>query len=202
MLNLILNGVTTRGKPLNPNGITEGKTLKGFAEKLKHELLEMVPPAIFFLIAFHILALSRTLMLKDYGVTISAVAGVTIGALLVAKAIVLADLLPFVNRFPDKPLIYNVLWKTMIYVIAALIVHGLERFIPFWWHTGNFGTAIHRFYAEEVWPDFWDLQMWLFVLLFVYCVCHEWVRVIGVSEVMRIFFGARRKSDSRRERPV
>ena len=35
-------------------------------------------------------------------------------ALLVAKVVLITDALPFVNRFPEKPLIYNVVWKTAL----------------------------------------------------------------------------------------
>lgn len=157
-------------------------------------MAKILPPAIFFLIAFQVLAISRSLMLRQYGVSMSAVAGVVIGALLVAKAILLTDMLPFINRFPDRPLIYNVAWKTMIYVIAALIIHGLERFIPLWWRTGDLTTAIHRFVDQEVWPAFWLIQLWLLVLLFVYCASREWVRVIGMHEVRRIWFGGPAKN--------
>ncbi len=69
-------------------------------------------------------------MLGQYGLQISALAGATIGALLVAKVVLLGDMLPAVNRFPDEPLIYNVVWKTLIYVIGALIVHYLEHLVP------------------------------------------------------------------------
>ena len=99
-------------------------------QRIKKEVREVLPPTIFFLIAFHILALFRALMLRQHGVEISAVAGATVAALVVAKVVLLADLLPFVNRFPEKPLIYNVVWKTAIYMLAALVVHYLEHLVP------------------------------------------------------------------------
>ena len=67
--------------------------------KLKHEIHEVIPPTIFFLISFHIIVLDRALMLREYGVQLSAVAGATIGALLVAKVVLVADMLPFINRW-------------------------------------------------------------------------------------------------------
>ena len=106
-------------------------------ERIQHELLELLPPTIFFLIAFHVIAISRALMLRQYGVSVSVVAGATIGALVVAKVVLIADLLPFINRFPEKPLIYNVVWKTVIYVLGALVVHYLEHLIPLWWRDGE-----------------------------------------------------------------
>src|SRR5262245_63926472 len=94
--------------------------------KTKHELREAIPPAIFFLVTFHIVLLDRALMLKEYGLRLSSIAGATVGALLVAKVVLVADMLPVINRFPEKPLVYNVLWKTAIYFVASMIVHYLE----------------------------------------------------------------------------
>ncbi len=164
--------------------------MKKIAEKVKHEVRELIPPTVFFLIAFEILAISRTLMLRQYGISLSAVAGVIIGALLVAKAVLIADLLPFLNRFHHKPLIYNILWKTTIYVIASVFIHYLEHLIPMWWRTRNFVAANQRLYDEMVWPHFWLIQLWLLVLLFVYCTFRELVRVIGPHEMAGILFGA------------
>jgi hypothetical protein len=40
-----------------------------------------------------------------------------------------------------------------------------------------------------VWPHFWAIQIVLFVLIAMYCMMHELVRVVGKEKVMRIFFG-------------
>jgi hypothetical protein len=77
---------------------------------VKHEFYEVLPPAIFFLISFHIVVLDRALMLRQYGLQLSSVAGATVGALLVAKVVLIADKLPIINRFTEKPLMYNVVW--------------------------------------------------------------------------------------------
>ena len=37
-----------------------------------------------------------------------------------------------INRFPNKPLIYNVAWKTVIYWLMATLIHYVERLIDFW----------------------------------------------------------------------
>jgi hypothetical protein len=171
-------------------------------ERIKHELREVLPPTIFFFVAFHILAIFRSLMLRQYGVQMSALAGATVAALLVGKVVLLADALPFVNRFPEKPLIYNVVWKTIIYVLAALVVHSLEHLIPLWWRTGNLGTASHRLMDEVVWPHFWAIQLWLVVLLFVYCALREFVRAIGAHEASRMFFGTQSRGRSVRQVPA
>jgi hypothetical protein len=160
-----------------------------FGERIKHEIREVIPPTIFFFIAFHLLTLFRSLMLRQYGIEMSAVAGATVAALVVAKVMLLADLLPFVNRFPEKPLIYNVVWKTLIYVLAALVVHYLEHLVPLWWRTRDLAAANRRLLEEIVWPHFWAIQLGLLVLLFVYCAVRELIRAIGADELKRMFFG-------------
>lgn len=166
--------------------------MSAFKERIKHELLDLLPPTIFFLVAFHLITVTRALMLRQYGISVSTAAGATIGALVVAKVVLIADHLPFINRFPEKPLIYNVVWKTLIYVLGALVVHYLEHLIPLWWQDGSPVAAHHHLMTEVVWPHFWAIQILLVVLLFVYCAFREFVRAVGRRQVLAMFFGIAR----------
>ena len=165
--------------------------MKGFWHWLKHEFHEVLPPTIFFLIAFHIVVFNRRLMLREYGLPLSSLASATVAALLIAKVVLITDKFRFINRFPEKPLLYNVVWKTVIYAAAALLVHYLEHLVPIWRRTGGLGAANRQLMSEIVWPHFWGIQMWLIVLLFVYCALRELIRAIGREQVMAMFFGRR-----------
>jgi hypothetical protein len=167
----------------------EGVDVSKVWATVKHEFHEVLPPTIFFLISFHIVLLDRALMLREYGVQASAMAGATVAALLVAKVVLIADKLPVINRFPEKPLMYNVLWKSVIYIGVSLLVHYLEHLVPLWWRMGSIADANAHMWAEVVWPHFWAVQLWLIVLIFVYCALRELVRVIGRQRVLQIFFG-------------
>jgi len=157
--------------------------------KLKEEFFKLLPPTIFFFVALHIVAFVRVLMLKGTGIAPLSSVSIAVAALILGKAVLLADMLPIVNRFPNKPLIYNVAWKTLIYLLMATLIHYLERLIDFWRQTGTFVAGNQKLLAEIVWPHFWAIQIILLVLIVMYCTMHELVRVIGKEKVMRIFFG-------------
>lgn len=156
---------------------------------LLHEFFEVLPAAIFFLVGFHMLAITQSLMLREYGLHVASAANATIGALLIAKVVLIVDNFSFVNRFPERPLAYNVVWKTGIYVVASFAVHYLEHLIPVWWRLGDLSAANEHLLREIVWPHFIVIQLWLLVLLFMYCSMRELVRAIGPRTVKRMFFG-------------
>ncbi len=156
---------------------------------LKKEFFELLPPTIFFFVALHIVAFVRVLMLKGTGISPLSTMSIAVAALILGKAVLIADMLPMINRFPNKPLIYNVAWKTLLYLLMATLIHYLERLVDFWRQTGSLVAGNEKLLAEIVWPHFWAIQIILFVLIVMYCIMHELVRVIGKEKVLRIFFG-------------
>ena len=157
--------------------------------KLKEEFFKILPPTIFFFVALHIVMFIRVLMLEGTGLKPSSSISIAVAALILGKAVLIADLVPMINRFPNKPLIYNVAWKTLIYWLMATLIHYIERLIDFWRQTGGFVAGNQKLLAEIIWPHFWAIQIVLFVLIAMYCMMHELVRVIGKEKAMRIFFG-------------
>ena len=156
---------------------------------LKKEFFELLPPTIFFFVALHIVAFVRVLMLKGTGISPTSSISIAVAALILGKAVLIADMLPMINRFPNKPLIYNVAWKTLIYWLMATLIHYLERLVDFWRQAGGLVAGNEKLLAEMVWPHFWAIQLILLVLIAMYCTIHELMRVIGRDKLLRIFFG-------------
>src|SRR5947207_3665251 len=100
-------------------------------EKLKEELFAMLAPTIFFFVALHIVTFIRVLMAKGSHLEPLSTMSIAIASLILGKAVLIADLLPPINRYPNKPLAYNVAWKTTIYPVLAGVIHYVERLINF-----------------------------------------------------------------------
>lgn len=157
--------------------------------RLKHEFMEAIPPFIYFLIAFHLIALIRALMQQEYGIQPGTVMNATFAALIVAKVVLLADLLPVINRFPDKPLVYNIAWKTLIYQAAAIAVAYLERLWDAWREAGSFAAANEHMIEAVIWPHFWAVQILMLVLFLQYCTLREFARAMGGRRLRALMLG-------------
>ncbi|MBS1187738.1 MAG: uncharacterized protein H6R04_1756 [Burkholderiaceae bacterium] len=160
-------------------------------QTIKRNYLELLPPAIFFLIAFSLILVTKRLVLSQYGISWAGFGSAVVGAFMVAKVVVVVDKLPFTHKFSDRKLIYIAFWKSLIYLLAALLVQYLERIIPLLRKLGSFAAANQSFLAETIWPHFWLIQIWLVVLLLVFSAQRELIRAIGRDKVMQMFFGAR-----------
>ena len=182
-------GAYQHARPDMHNGRLRDEGMSKYATTIKHELHAMLVPTIYFFVVLHIVALIRVLVNKGTGIELAATASIAVAALVLGKAVVIADALPFINRFPEKPLIWNVCWKLVLYWLVALVIHYLERLYDFWKSTHSLTAANEKLLVEMVWPHFWAIQILLSVLILIYCVMNELARVVGRRELRAMFFG-------------
>jgi hypothetical protein len=158
-------------------------------EKLKEEFFAILPPTIFFFVALHLVTFIRVLIAKGSHFEPLSTMSIAIASLILGKAVLIADMLPPINRYPYKPLAYNIAWKTVIYLLMASVIHYLERLIDFSREAGGLAAGNTKLLAEMVWPHFWAVQIILFILILAYCTARELGRVIGRKKMLRLFFG-------------
>ncbi|SAL19138.1 hypothetical protein AWB71_00897 [Caballeronia peredens] len=156
---------------------------------IKHEMMKMVPPTIFFFVLLHAVVIIRALMVRGSGVSLPTSLSVIVASLILGKAVLLANMLPFINRYPDRPLIWNVAWKTLIYTVVAGVLHYLERLFDFWKETHDLAAAHHELTTHIIWPQFWAIQILLFLMIGNYCAFAELGRVIGRERLKSYFIG-------------
>ena len=156
---------------------------------IKEEFFAILPPTIFFFVALHILTIIRVLMATGSHYEPLSTMSIAIASLILGKSVLIADLLPPINRYPQKPLMYNIVWKTLIYLLMASFIHYLERLIDFARQAGGIVAGNEKLLTEIVWPHYWAVEIILFLLILAYCTARELVRVIGKEKMTRLFFG-------------
>lgn len=155
------------------------------------EFRAMLPPAIFFAICFNMLVLTVSLMAP--GAPTSAVnhAAATFAALITAKAVLLVDHLPFVNRYPTHPLIWNTLWKAGLYVLVTVLLRFAERLIHAAANDAGFAAGWAEAIAAFDWRRALAIHLWLAILFVLYAGAREAIRAVGTGPVLAMFFGRR-----------
>jgi hypothetical protein len=157
---------------------------------IKHEFKEMIPPTLFFAVGFNLVMLTTQLILDDYRLQFFNFMVATTGALLVGKAVLVANSLPFLRRFDGAPLIRPILFKTLVYVILVLLVRLLEVIIEYM--IGGGTLAGMPGYARDHfrWHHFVAVQIWIIVLFLIYTTASELNALLGGGELAAVFFGA------------
>jgi hypothetical protein len=69
--------------------------------KLKEEFFALLPPTIYFFVALHIVAFVRVLMLEKTGIAPSSSISIAVAALILGKAVLIADMLPLITACDD-----------------------------------------------------------------------------------------------------
>src|ERR1700747_2145805 len=156
---------------------------------LLREFREILPPTIFFFIGFNLILLTTNLLLADYGEAFGSFMLATAAALVVGKAVLVANAMRTIRRYDRAPLIRPILFKTVFYWAAVFIVRLLEHWIEYL-RSGEyvFGGFLKHETATFSWDRFMAIQLWIFVLFLVYVTASEFNRLFGHGELSRILF--------------
>ncbi len=157
------------------------------ARVVMDELRELVPSMLFFLVAFHMLSLTKGLLAGGHAIRAGATLA-TISAITVAKSILLIDHTALARRFSSR-VIYNILWKTLLFGTVALIFRQLEELIPLAMKHGDVGAALRELLAGVPTARFVVIHMWLYTLVFSYALASDAVRMAGGDAVKAILMG-------------
>jgi hypothetical protein len=159
---------------------------------LVREFLEILPPTIFFLIGFNLIVLTTNLILAGYGAQFASFMLATASALIVAKALLVANAMPVIRRYDRAPLIRPILFKTFFYWAAVFIVRLLEHWIRYRL-SGDyvFGGFVPHVQATFSWDRFFAIQLWILVLFLVYVTASELNHLFGEGELAHILLASR-----------
>jgi hypothetical protein len=160
------NGCGTRKGTFRRLQIMVRKTLSFLATEFK----EMLPPTLYFLVTLNLLVLTVSLLSDGHVVSAICHASACIAALLVGKAFLLADKLPWMERQSKKPLISAAIWSAACYYLIATALHVAERLISAALDSRGFLFRLSEDVVAFDFTLFIVVQLWLALLLIVYSI--------------------------------
>lgn len=155
---------------------------------IQKELKHLLPITCYFLLAFNLVVFTKMLFLKQFAIDYVGFSLASLGAILMAKIILIAENLKVMNIFQKRPRIYNTIWQTVIYYILVLFLQYIEHILPPWIKSGDFLATNRDFYAALVWPQFWAVQIWLVIFIFIYVAWSQIRQIVGGNKIYQIFF--------------
>jgi hypothetical protein len=191
-------GGTSAGEPIGSGA----GLARRIGARLLHEMREAVPPTIFFFLGFNFVVLTSNLLVAHYVIGLSNFMLATVGALVVGKAVLVANKMSLLRRYDRAALIRPILFKTAFYWLAVFFARLLERFVHFVLEgngPGGFGSYLITTFS---WHRFLAISLWLFVLFLIYVTVSEFIHFFGPGEIRRLLF-TNRPSDlqlNRRQR--
>ncbi|HEY9035714.1 MAG TPA: hypothetical protein VIM96_03285 [Pseudomonadales bacterium] len=165
--------------------------MKPFFTFIKKELIEMLPPTIFFFLVFHIILFVHSLISKEYGIVMTSSISAGIGALIIGKSILIADALPLFRWFSQRRLIYNVLWRVVLYMTIFMLFEILEKMIPLISKEVTVEMAGKHFLGQIQHAKFLATFIIITAFLFIYSVATAIIQEVGEAEIVAILLGKR-----------
>ena len=159
------------------------------------EIREALPATIFFLFLFHMIGFTKDVALDEYSFTALRSAGATLGALIVAKAILVVEALPM-SRLSSGSRMTQIIWKTLLYGLMVLLFRFVEELIPYASKHGSLVSAVQAMFGEVSWVLFTVLALWILGGLFLYCLASELVQAVGPDRIKTVLFSAREETQS------
>jgi hypothetical protein len=159
--------------------------------RIMHELRGALPPTIFFFVGFNFIVLTTNLLVARYAVAVSNFMLATVAALVVGKAVITANAMPFLKLFDRAPLIQPILFKTAIYWVAVFFARLAERFVHFLVEGNRPGDFAAYLMYSFSWHRFIAISLWIFVLFLIYVTASEFSQLFGPAEMRRLLFAYR-----------
>jgi hypothetical protein len=155
-----------------------------------HEFLEMLPVVIFFAVGFVVIVVTTNLVLADYALRFGNFLLAVTAALIVGKAVLVANATPFLRRYDTMPLAWTIIYKAGVYCVFVFAARVIELMVEGWLGGRPFAEVLATF----SWHRFLAIQIWLFVLFLIYVTFNELTQLFGEGELQLLLF-RRRASD-------
>jgi hypothetical protein len=136
--------------------------------------------------------LTTNLILADYLAAFGNFMLATAAALVVGKAVLVTNALPFLRRYDRAPLIQPILFKTVVYWAVVFIARLLEDFVRFCFVEHNpVASFPPHMITTFSWHRFAAIQIWILVLFLIYLTASEFNHLFGDGELRRVLFTQR-----------
>lgn len=156
-------------------------------EKLKEEAKKVCMTTFFFAVCFLALMGFKALVLAEYRIAFFDLSAALIGALIVAKVVLILENVPLGSWIESHPAAVHVMVRTILYGIGVFMVLLLEKSFEARHEYGSFIQALTHVFEHRDIQHVWATAMGVTAALLVFNALFVLRRHIGGRELLGMF---------------
>ena len=160
-------------------------------ERIRGEIREIGLVTLFFLVCFLFFLSIKKLLLDEYEIELAILGTAVIGALVVAKVVLILGKTRYGNRFESERLIVHVIWRSLVYTAIVCAVTHAERLFELYRQLGDLPAALAGLWGGEDVYQFVAMNLGVGVSLLLYNFFSEIDRHLGEGVLRKLFFARR-----------
>jgi hypothetical protein len=155
-------------------------------ERVCHELREIGLVTLYFLVCFGVFLTLKKLLLEQYHVSIYVFHAALIGALVVAKVVVLLEKTSFGNRFQNGSLIAHAMWRSLVYTAVVFVVSLAEHLVEAYLDKADLEMALSELWASKDFDHLLAANLCVALSFLLYNTFTEMDRRLGRGSIRRL----------------
>jgi hypothetical protein len=164
-----------------------------FQQKLRHELDALVVATLYFGLWLVLLTILKELVLAEYHIKVRGFSLALIGALLLAKVVLILEHVPLGGWIQHKPRAFDVLVRTLLYGCGVFVMLLVEKAFETRREYGGFGRALFGVWQHRDMPHVWANAICLSFALLGFNVFSVVRRHLGEHGLTRLFLSPANK---------
>ena len=157
-------------------------------ERIRHEVREIGLVTLYFLSCFLFFLSLKKLFLAQYHLEIKVLHTAMIGALVVAKVVVLLEKTSFGGRFRSTTRFVHILWRSLCYTAIVFLVTLAERLFDFYRERGDLSKALSELWTGKDINHFLAMNLCVGFSFLIYNCFSEINRHLGEGGLRKFFF--------------
>lgn len=159
---------------------------------------------IYWIVAFYLwlflgsFTIYRRLVLAETGSAYLHYGIALVEALVIAKVVLIGNMFGFSRRFEDRPLIFPVLYKSILFGVLVVLFGVVEHLVDGLIHKEGLAGGVRR--MAEIGGDEFAARALILIVAFVpFFAFSEIGRVLGVDKLAAMFIGKREAAQAAKD---
>jgi hypothetical protein len=176
--------------PISGEESSEPEHTRTLKERVLDSIRTFMQMFLYLWLVFGLLAVHQSIILSQYKIDYRPHGLAFFNALVFAKVMLIAEDLRLGDRFNDKPLIYPVLFKSLLFAIALICFHIIEHTLIGMWHGQSVAESLSEIGANRL-RGILSFSVIATVALIPFFILREISRVTGKEKFWSLFFRSR-----------